>query len=313
MKIAFHNSQLDVRGTGVSLYDYANYNEKLLNGRSIIITAANAEHDSIAVYKFVKRFEIRYYDKIEDIENIVSDCDIFYDIKYGKKDKVLCKNIKNVVHCVFDLSEPHGDVYAAVSETLARKFNKTQFVPHMIGLKPSRTGDNLRKSLSIPESAVVFGRHGGQDTFDLNMAKIAIAHVVVDRPELYFIFVNTPRFVNHTRVIHLDKIVDLDEKNRFIMTCDAMIHAQSLGETFGIAIGEFSVNNRPIIAYNGPVWNDHYKHILGDKALWYTTEDECYHILKDFNPSEYKDKDMNCYKKYSPEEVMKQFKKVFID
>lgn len=298
----------------MSLYDYAHYHETLLGGRSIIITAeTNPQHDAMALYKFRKRFEVRTYKDPKDIEELVADCDIFYTIKYGKKDEYVCKNIKTCVHCVFDLSEPHGDVYAAVSDTLARKFGRTEFVPHMIGLKPSHTGENMRKILNIPENAVVFGRHGGQDTFDLEIAKAAITHAVVDRPELYFVFINTPRFVNHPRVIHLDKIVDLDEKNRFIMTCDAMIHAQSLGETFGISIGEFSVNNRPIVAYNGKVWNDHYKHILGDRALWYLNEDECYNILMNFNPSEYKNKDMNCYNKYSPEKVMHQFKEVFID
>ncbi len=170
----------------------------------------------------------------------------------------------------------------------------------------------MRKKLGIPENAVVLGRHGGKDTFDLHIAKMAIINVVNDRPDLHFVFVNTPRFCDHPRVHHLDKIVDLDEKNRFIMTCDAMIHAQSLGETFGIAIGEFSINNRPIIAYNGKVWNDHYKTILGDRALWYTTEDECYNTLMNFDPLEYKNKDMNCYQKYSPEKVMLQFKDVFM-
>ena len=42
------------------------------------------------------------------------------------------------VHCVFDLSEPHGDIYAAVSETLAKKYNKTVFVPHMSIFQPNK-------------------------------------------------------------------------------------------------------------------------------------------------------------------------------
>ena len=91
------------------------------------------------------------------------------------------------------------------------------------------------------------------------------------------------------------------------------IHGQSLGETFGIAIGEFSVNNKPIIAYNGKVWNDNYKIILGDKALWYLNFEECYNILLNFNQKEYKNKDLNCYKEYSPDKVMKKFKEVFIE
>ena len=104
----------------------------------------------------------------------------------------------------------------------------------------------------------------------------------------------------------------MDEKNRFICSCDAMIHAQSLGETFGIAIGEFSVNNKPIISYNGPVWNDNYKTILKDKALWYTTQEECFNIMNTFDPEKYKNVDMNCYRDYSPEKVMKIFNQVFV-
>lgn len=153
---------------------------------------------------------------------------------------------------MFDLSEPHGDVYAAVSNTLAKKFGQKTFVPHMIGLNASRTYENLRKTFNIPKNAIVFGRYG-HDTFDLDITKQAIKKVVNVKPNVHFIFVNTPRFYNHPHIHHIEKIIDLDEKNRFIMSCDAMIHGQSLGETFGIAIGEFSVNNKPIIAYNGRV------------------------------------------------------------
>jgi hypothetical protein len=313
MKIGFHSTQLDIRGTCVSLYDYAHYYETILGGKSVIITQRSGKHDENALYKFAKRFEIRYYSKEEDIDDLLHDCGLFYNIKYGKNDGIISKKVKTCVHCVFDMTEPHGDVYAGVSDTLAKKFGKSKFVPHMIGLPPSHTQENLREKLKIPSDAIVFGRHGGTDTFDLNIAKTAIIHVVNDKPNFHFIFVNTPLFYYHPRIHHINKIVDLDEKNRFIMSCDAMIHAQNLGETFGIAIGEFSVNNKPIIAYNGSVWNDHYKNILGDRALWYTTEEECYDKMFHFNPKEYENKDMNCYKQYSPEIVMQQFKEVFID
>lgn len=315
MKIIFHTPQIDVRGSCVSLYDYAHYNETLLGNRSIILTSRISNHDAMAVYKFSKRFKIVYYTDPSEIDPIIEKyaCDVLYTIKYGKKDNIVSTKAKTVVHCVFDLSEPHGDVYAAVSETLATKFGKTDFVPHMIGLTPSCTGDNMREQLGIPSDATVFGRHGGQDTFDLEIAKVAIVHAVHDFPHLHFVFVNTPCFHDHPRIHHLGKIVDLGEKTRFIMTCDAMIHAQSLGETFGISIGEFSVNNKPVIAYNGKVWNDHYKNILGDKAIWYLTENECYNIFQTFDPKDYLDKDLNCYKKYSPANVMQKFKEVFLD
>ena len=310
--IAFHTEKLCLRGSTVSLYDYAYYNEKILNNKSIIITGKKNNEETV-LQKFLKNFEIRFYDEISNINLLTSDCDIFYSIKYGKNNNILAKNIKNCIHCVFDLSEPHGDVYAAVSETLAKKYNHNLFVPHMIGLKKSLNQNNLRKTFNIPENAIVFGRHGGQDTFDLQFVKQAIINVINIKKNIHFIFVNTPVFYEHPRILHIDKIVDIDEKNRFICSCDAMIHAQSLGETFGIAIGEFSVNNKPIITYSGKVWNDHYKQILKDKALWYSDEHDCYNIMLNFNPNDFKNMDLNCYKDYTPELVMKKFKEVFID
>lgn len=313
MKIAFYTPLIDVRGTCVSLYDYAHYNEILLGNESIIITPLSKNHDAIAIYKFIKRFRVFFYDTWDNVESrlLSENCDILYCIKYGKNDGILSNNIKTVIHCVFSMEEPHGDVYAAVSDTLAKKFNQTLFVPHMISLSPSITQENMRNLLGIPTDALVFGRHGGVDTFDLDIVKEAIVKVVNNNTNIYFLFVNTPCFVSHRQVIHLDKIIDSCEKNTFISTCDAMIHGQSLGETFGIAIGEFSVNNKPIIAYNGPVWNDHYKNILGDNAFWYTNTDECVNILETFDKNT--SKNINCYHEYTPDKVMSKFKQVFLD
>lgn len=315
MKIAFHTPSIDVRGTCTAIYDYAFYNEELLGNSSIIITEKNGKHDQEAIFKFSRRFQVIYYEYKTELEGILEKycCDVLYAIKYGKKDGIESSRIKTVIHCVFDMLEPHGSVYAAVSDTLAKKFGKSTFVPHMIGLKPSTTGENMRKSLKIPESATVLGRHGGTDTWNISSTNQAIIRAVNMRPDLYFLFVNTPCFYQHPRVIHLDKIIDMDEKNRFICTCDGMIHSSHLGETFGLAIGEFSVNNKPIIAYNGDVWNDNYKKILGNKALWYTTEENCYEILVGFDKRKYEGMDLNCYKEYSPQNVMATFKRVFLD
>ena len=314
-KVAFHTPALDVRGTCTAIYDYAHYNETLLNNKSLIVvpTSGILKSDEIAIKKFSNRFQIVFYDTIEDLEDVISECDVLYTIKYGKKNEVVSKRIKTVVHCVFDLSEPHGDVYAAVSESLARKFHTTSFVPHMVGLEPSKTGDNMREELNIPKDAVVFGRHGGQDTFDLRMVHNAIWGIVQDFPDRYFVFVNTPVFYSHPQIIYLDKIIDPDKKNRFISTCDAHIEGGSLGHSFGLACGEFSVNNKPVIAYNGPVWNTAHIDILKEKGIYFKTQEELYNIICTFDPKEWEKKDNNCYKEYSPEKVMKIFKEVFLD
>ena len=311
-KIAFQTPLIDVRGTCVAIYDYAHYNETLLGGKSIIVVPEDGDIDPIPYNKFIRRFSVIKYRSPEHLEEIIKNFDILYCIKYGTNDGVVSNSIKTVIHCVFDLTQPHGDVYAAVSETLARKFNYPLSVPHMIGLKPSRTKDNLRRNLNIPDHAIVFGRHGGPDTFDLQITKAAIRRVVREDPNRYFIFANTPAFDNHPNVRFLERFTDSYDKNKFISTCDACVHAQSLGETFGIAIGEFSVNNKPIITYSGQVWNDHYRNILKDKAFYYHDEESCYQILSSFDPKEHVHKDWNCYRDYSPEKVMEIFKNVFI-
>jgi hypothetical protein len=287
----------------------------LLNNESYILTKLNnPQSDDIAVKKFENRFKIIHYlssSTHDDIQKLVNGYDIIYSIKYGKNDGFVFNNIKNVIHYVFDATEPHGNVFAAVSETLAKKFGKSLYVPHMISLEPSKTKENLRKDLNIPEDAIVFGRHGGQDTFNLEIAFNAIKRTVSQFEKIYFVFVNTPVFHVHPQIIYLDKIITDEEKNKYISTCDAHLECSNLGHTFGIAIGEFSVNDKPIIAYNGWVWNTCHLDILGDKGIYFKTEDELYEILTKFNPTEFKD--TNCYKEYTPENVMKIFKEVFID
>lgn len=316
VKIAFFSDHLNERGTSQAIFDYAHYNETLLGNKSIIITLKHSSyHEDLAIDKFKNRFALFFCDKIEDCQDFLKDCDIFYCIKYGKNNYRLPLKIKNVVHCVFDMSEPHGDVYAGVSESLAKKFNNTLFVPHMISLIPSvNKDDNLRTILNIPENAVVFGRHGGQDTFNIQFVIDVITNNIVKMyPNIYFVFVNTPIFIHHPNVIFLNKIMANEEKNQFINTCDAHLECGTLGHSFGISIGEFSVNNKPIIAYGGETWNNAHKDILGNKAIYFYDSIDFYNILSTFDPIEYKNKDLNCYKEYTPEKVMKKFKEVFID
>ena len=317
VKICFHTSLICIRGSTVAMFDYALYNKLLLGNQSIIVYPKGALNDSDAYKKFSDKFELFAYTDNEHLDRILlkEKCDIMYCIKYGKNDGVISNTVKNVVHCVFDLSEPHGDVYAAVSSTLAKKYNYPLYVPHMVGLKPSITKENLRIELNIPKDAIVFGRHGGLDTFDLQFAREVIINTVLSRKNIYFVFVNTPIFFKHPQIIFINKIVDINLKNKFINTCDAHIECNSLGHSFGISIGEFSVNNKKIIAYNpdGWMWNRAHIEILGDNALYYKDVNEFHNILMNFNPNDWIDKDNNFYKDYSPEKVMKIFKQVFID
>ena len=91
-----------------------------------------------------------------------------------------------------------------------------------------------------------------------------------------------------------------------------MIWARSEGETFGLAIAEFSLKNKPVIATKENVHDKAHIHLLKDQALWYT-KNTLKDILMNFNKEEMSTKDWNAYKEYTPEKVMEIFKQVFID
>ena len=338
MKILFHSNQLSLRGTEVALYDYAHYNEELLHNSSIVAVKRHGQHHPLAVQKFHSRFNVIYYDSLDELQKYADEnnIDIFYAIKSGENDGVLLKGVKNCVHVVFKNREQHGEVYAYVSEWLSREMSggEMPFVPHMVTL-PQET-ENLRQELGIPEQAVVFGRHGGWETFDIPFVKRVVYSIASQRPDIYFLFMNTENFVesrnyykkkwmNSTisplrfakkkldNILFLEGTSDSVVKARFIQTCDAMLHARSQGETFGIACGEFSILNKPVITCNASnIKECSHIDILGDKGMYYSNYAQLAEILTRF--AAYPHRDYDAYTRdFNPAAVMKKFKEVFID
>ena len=125
--------------------------------------------------------------------------------------------------------------------------------------------------------------------------------------DIYFVFQNTPRIFSHDRVKYIDTTADNIFKSRFIDTCDAMIHARKMGETFGLAVGEFSSKNKPIITCRS--YDSAHVNILKDKAILYDLNNiqQIYNIFKNFDREKMKEKDWNAYNDYLPEKVMDKF------
>lgn len=316
LKIAFYSNHLGERGTEVALYDYAYYNKTLLNNISIIIYNKNNKlNNKKTLNKFKKEFdlfEISSDINKEEIDTILVEqqCDIIYMIAPGDRYDIPTK-AKVCIHCVFLCVEPpFGDVYASISQSVEGNNGKYPVVPHMINL-PTHSR-NMRRKLLIPDDATVFGRYGGKETFDIAYVKKTVCDIAKTNSNIYFLFGNTNRFCDDmANIIHLDTISDLDEKVEFINTCDAMLWARSDGETFGLAIGEFSSKNKPVFATDDVKDKTHVD-ILKDKGIWYT-ENTLKDLLLGFNKEEYKNRDLNAYTDYTPEKVMEKFKTVFID
>jgi hypothetical protein len=129
----------------------------------------------------------------------------------------------------------------------------------------------------------------------------------------YFIFMNVDSFCDHENIIFLTPNSNLDFKTRFINTCDAMIHAREIGESFGLACAEFSIRNKPIITFALSEQKNHIE-ILKDKAYLYRNANELDYILTNFDRKWSVLQSWDCYsEKFSPHVVMQKFKEVFLD
>jgi len=170
---------------------------------------------------------------------------------------------------------------------------------------------DLREILKIPANAFVFGRHGGYDTFDFDIAHRAIIRFLnKGESPLYFLFVNTRPFYFHPRIIYLNRITSIKEKIKFIKTCDAMIHARKEGETFGLAVAEFSLLNKPVVTSKSAVDNAHIE-MLGNRAIIFDSEENLIEIFTNIKQITSQRNDWNAYKEYTPKKVMEKFKTVF--
>jgi hypothetical protein len=307
MKIAFHSNQLGIRGTEVALYDYALGNRDILGNESIIISDVNSDLTSLE--KFKTQFHVYLYNNFSEVENIIQqeNIDAVYYIKAGFNDGKLVNNAKNLIHAVFKHKEPHGEVYAYISEWLSNEMSNGElpYVPHMVNLPKHEL--NYRNNFNL-SSEVVVGWYGGNN-FEIPFARQAVIDIAKKRKDIVFLFMNQDPFCNLENVIFIEGTTDLDEKVAFINTCDVMVHARERGETFGLTIAEFSSKDKPIITYRDSPERNH-NIILGDKGIYYSDYQELYNILDTFTVIS---GEHNCYQDFTPEKVMDKFKKVFLD
>jgi len=343
MNIAFFIRHFTERGTEVAIYDYAKYNEDILNNKSYIVCFTERKQSQLGMSservsydKFKQRFQIIEICDIGEMDYVIQQFNIsyFYTLTHGCsndiyqfENKNLWGKCKTIKHCVFDTRGQEGDFYIGISDFLNLKYNTTvPIIPHIVEFPTG--SDNLRTELQIPQDAIVFGRYGGFTEFNLVMAHQAIIDFlnsdnnsesftnVTDSshspslllrfaPNTWFIFMNTQKFYEHPRIIYLEKNVDLIFKTKFINTCNAMIHAREEGETFGLSIAEFSIKNKPVITCpSGDL--EHIK-ILGDKAVLYRSKDELLNIFNNIENIIKNKDDWNAYRAYTPENVMQLF------
>jgi hypothetical protein len=310
-KIGFWDNNLCFRGTTEAMYDYADYNEKILNNKSVIFSLKTGDLKNLE--KFQNRFEVILFDNFRQCDDYITNnnFDFIYVIKYGNMDEIYSNNVPTLVHAVFHTKQPHGYKYFYVSDYLAKLNNysiENHSLPHIVKKIDVQT-PNLREKLNIPENCTVFGYHGGPDEFNIDCAKQVVINTLHDNENIYFLFMSINKFVDHPRAIFLESTLNKNnEKLSYIRACDAMLHARSGGETFGCSLGEFAIENKPIITYA------HYKEgleahldILKEYAIKYENYEQLYHILNNFSQYKKFAQYDTPYLEFSPEKIMERF------
>lgn len=311
LKIIFHENQLGYRGTTVSTYDYAHYNETILRNESYIAVPESA--DMSARNKFYDRFGDRLYlypvnPPLHFLQGFVDyiKADVVYQIISGEDTSRKFNNTKNVYHAVFNVKNP--EITAYVSEWLSEQNDNYAFVPHIVSL-PNVKGD-YREFLSIPDNALVFGRYGGFSQFDIPYLTNVIEYVVNQRPNAYFLLMNTKHLdFDHPRVIYTDATTDLEQKRSFLNTCNAFITGRTDGESFGLSIAEACFANLPVIT-NSDGRDKNHLYLLKDKGYYYESANELYAVLMNFQKRNFDYTQL--VKEFTPDIVMQKFKEVFL-
>lgn len=321
MKVAFFNHQLCIRGSTGALYNYAARNETILNNESIVVYMTDPENlphtDLTVLEKFNKRFKTRGFDNWDLLDEYLKKekVDVLFKSCGGWNDGKVSKYARTCVQAIFDIYEPHGDVYSYLHEFMSNKMSngKCPVVHNLCDYLPEPNED-FRAKYNIPKDAKVFGRIGARDSFNVQCAKDAIVEIIDSTNDIYFMFFGTDKFYEHPKIIYLPKSHELQDKSNFVNACDAMLHARIDGEVFSLSIAEFLWFDKPIITYHIGHQPGHFE-ILKDKAVIYKDKESLTSILKSFDKNNYP---KNYYKNiiiengYTTPVVMQKFKETYL-
>jgi glycosyltransferase involved in cell wall biosynthesis len=331
VKILFHAEQLNYRGTTNSILEYAHYNQEILGNESVIVySQENPEGLDVGSVPAViddvsKKFKLLTYNDNNHLNEIASGYDLFYSQRAGervdshtKRENAVITSTKMGVHCVFQWYDPHGDVYAYISEWMSHNVSKMYnapvhpWVPYIVDL-PEPDYDT-RTALGIPKDKFVIGRFGGYKTFDLQFVRNVVIRVAQERDDIVFLFANTEPFCDLPNVIFLGPFLGNQQKSNYINACDAFIHARWLGESFGLAIAESLFFNRPVLACDVGFDRNHVETLKPFDLIYRENDEEDLYkkitTLRSKIGVNYREL---AVEKYNPKNVMAKFKEVFID
>ena len=315
LKVGFYLRELNFRGIANSIFIYAKNNQSILKNKSIIFYNSTAlDNKPEAIKEFKKKFKTIKVSSLSQLEKINKNLklDYIYFQRDGAKDEIV-NNSKNIIHAVFPQNpfQYHGSNYAFISNWLSKTCSNNKFPFAPLPVQLLKNNQDLRRKLKIPKNAKVFGYHGGETSFDLIFVRDAIEKVVKQNKNIYFLFMNIKKFCNHKKVIFIKGSFNQTQKVKFINTCDAMLHARSLGESFGLSCAEFAIKNKPILTYGYCRQRAHFEICKNNIIPYYSYKDLNTKIL-DFNKNK-KYNSRNLKNELSEKRTIKIFKEILLN
>ena len=314
MRVGFDAGRLNERGTTVALYDYALHSRLCLGVEPVIFHESEGAAPGAEVARFAAQFPVRAYRDAAERAAALEEAriDVAYALKSTRTRTPHNPVGRSVVHEVFRFFDPHGDAYAYISPWLAEAAAAGRYpaVSHIVD-PPAPNGD-LRAEFGIPAGAVVVGRHGGADQFNVPFLARAIAAALDARPDLWVLLLNTETPLRHERVVRVPRTFDRQRVANFVASCDLGLNGRRGGESFGLAIAEFLAQDKPVLVWRGGRDRHHLK-LVDDPAFQYATGEELTRALVGFAPRDGRGRWAGRVAPFAPKAVMRDFARVFLE
>jgi hypothetical protein len=348
MYFILDSNQYSERGDAINAYSYAKALKEIYDIDSTLTYNANGPNNFM-VLDFLKKSGLNLfgYSSEQDFRAFVSKSPAThtYFYKKGVYDARWAPRTKNLIHAVFGHFEPHGDVYAYISDTMHRlvlsrrkhPWDKKSFeilrssrecpfspststpvtwVPFIVDPPSPSTPPRFRELFSIPTGKRVIGRIGGWDQMDDPDVWDAIARIILKSSNVHFVFINTKPHIKSDRITYVNGIyISGSMKADFFSICDLTINARLQGESFGFAICESLFYGVPVLAPStarNPSMDPHHISVLSESKYLYDDsfdfEIKLERLLdEDRDSQQLKDK----VSKYSKKVVMQRFESEF--
>ncbi len=251
LKIGFVFDGLINRGVTLSTLFFAKRYEILFPNSSYIFLNTG-DCDPILLNEINNYFNNIY---TIDFQHDFKDVDVVY-YQYDGSNFNFKNSLKPFLHHYVFQNAPtllNNTFYVSEWLSLLCTANNISALP--LPVNTSMTIDSYREEFGIPESAIVCGRIGGLDSFDLNFVREVLKSNMFD---VYFIFASTDNIPLDTsnRIFILDKLYG-NELGRFYNTLDYFLHARYRGESCGMALTESMLYGVKNICWHGGIDRNH--------------------------------------------------------